>query len=280
MQPAAQFARPSFSWEKGLLHGLAVLVVFLVLGMIFAGAGAFGEESDKVAEAAGRQMALAALLAVAASYGFQTGKALLGLAMTVLVALLLAFQIVLFARIARSQADAGPMKAAEKEHPAREASRPRLCQTALGFSFPDPGEAFAPSPSLEEKLRTQGLPANAGLWMWTSSGTGERILVQAIKGIGWTESSFSSFTAGVKKGLAESGKVSLADERLHWTEGRGEYTVSGSLANGVHIQMRCLSRGQDGNRPPLAVCLQTFTGDGEALREVGAGLEVAACGGG
>jgi hypothetical protein len=84
----------------------------------------------------------------------------------------------------------------------------------------------------------------------------------------------------VKEGFVESGKVSLADERLHWTDGHGEYTVSASHVNGVRIRMRCLSRGPAGDRPPLAVCLQTFTGDGEALREVEAGLEVAACGGG
>jgi hypothetical protein len=280
MQPVAFAARPSFSWKKGLLHGLAAVAVFLFVGMVFASVGAFGDQSGKIGEAAGRQMVIAFLLAVAASYGFQSGKTLLGLAMTVLVALLLAFQIFLFARIARQHAGASPMTAAEKEHPARETGRPRLCQSALGFSFPDPGGDFAPAPDLEARLQKPGFPANASQWVWTSSGTGERILVQAIKGVGRTEGDFNDFTAGVKNGLTSSGKVSLADERLHWTDGHGEYTVSGSFTNGVHLQMRCLSRGPEGGHPPLAVCLQTFTAGGEALREVEAGLEVAACGGG
>src|SRR6478609_4240784 len=81
MQPVAMIARPSFSWKKGLLHGVAVIAIFMFLGMIFAATGAFGDQSEKIGEAVGRQMVIAFLLAVAASYGFQTEKKALGFGM-------------------------------------------------------------------------------------------------------------------------------------------------------------------------------------------------------
>jgi hypothetical protein len=277
MQPVAMIARPSFSWKKGLLHAVGVLAVFMFLGMIFAATGAFGNQSEKIGEAAGRQMVLAFLLAVAASYGFQTEKKALGLGMAALLMLLLAYQVVLFSRVARNTADSSPMTAAEQENPAREASRPRFCQSTLGFSFPVAGGNFVLS-GLEEKSPKAALPPNVSRWLWTSPVTGQRILVQAIKGIGRTEEDFTDFTRGLKKGLNESGKASLADEHQTWTNGRGEFTITGRFTNGVHLRMRCLSRGPAGDRPPLTVCLQTFTGTEDDLQDVGAGLELAPCG--
>ncbi len=277
MQSVAMMARPSFSWKKGLLHSVVVIAVFMLLGMIFAGFGAFGNQSDKIGEAAGEQLLLAFALAFAASYGFQTEKKVLGGLMLVLVTLLLAFQAHLFYRayrVARNIADSGPMTSSEKEYPAREATRPRICQSSLGFSFPDPGDLSDPA-SAEDPARKSKPPANISRWMWMSGGG--RIIVQAIKGMGRTEGDFRTFTTGLKEGFEESGGATTADENLVWTDGRGDFTISANFLNGTHLHMRCLSRGPDGDRSPLTVCLQTFTGAEDGLRKVEAGLEVAPC---
>lgn len=271
-------ARPSFSLAKGCLHGVAVIAVFMLVGMAFAATGAFGDQSDKAAEIAGQQLFVAFLLAIVASYGFQTGKKVLGGVMLGLVALLLSYQVFFFSRVARNVADATPMTAAEKKYPESGEDRPRLCQAALGFSFPNPPGAFGFSDSSRlDPAREPRLPANVSRWVWTSPGKGERIVVQAIKGVGRTEDGFRTFTAGLKQGLEENGVASMTGDRLRWMDGRGEFNVSGRSTNGTRLQTRCLSRGPAGSRSPLTVCIQTFTGAESDLQEVEAGLELAPC---
>jgi hypothetical protein len=277
MQPIAFYAKRSFSWKKGILHGLAVIVVFMVLGMIFAATGAFGDDAGKIGEQAGGQMFLASLLAIVASYGFQTEKKGLGAVMLGLVGLLLVYQIVGFIRIARDQADSAPLTAAERQRPAPARSQTRLCHPALGFSFPDPGPSFGVSEALEERSGAADTPANLGQWMWENEDTGERILVQVIKGVGRTESSFRDFAAGLKRGFTKNGRASIETESLQWNAGRGEFNLTASAPNGAHVESRCLARGPQGYRPPIAVCVQTIVGTGDPLREIRAGLDVVAC---
>ncbi|MFL6235439.1 MAG: hypothetical protein ACJ76N_20045 [Thermoanaerobaculia bacterium] len=278
MQRIAMVARPSFSLVKGSLHGLAVIAVFMLVGLAFAATGAFGDRSDKTAEIAGQQLVVAFLLAIVASYGFQTGKKVLGGVMLGLVALLLAYQVFFFSRVARDVADATPMTAAEKKYPESGEDNPRLCQAALGFSFPHPPGAFAFSDSGRlDPAHEPRLSANVSRWVWTDLGKGERIVVRAIKGVGRTEGGFRAFTAGVKQGLEEDGGASMTGDRWLWTDGRGEFNVSGRFPNGTSLQMRCLSRGPAGSRSPLTVCIQTFTGAESDLQEVETGLELAPC---
>ena len=276
MQRIAMVARPSVSFVKGVLHGAAVIAVFMLVGMAFAATGAFGDQADKTGETAGKQLVVAFLLALVASYGFQTGKKVLGGVMLGLVALLLGYQIVFFTRVARNVEDATPMTAAERKFPESEEDHPRICQPALGFSFPNPPGSFGNYSGLDPAHEPK-LSANVSRWVWTSPGKGERIVVHAIKGIGRTEDGFRSFTAGVKKGLAEDGGASMTGDRLLWTDGHGEFNVSGRFPNGTRLQMRCLSRAPTDLRSPLTVCLQTFTGAESDLQEVEAGLELAPC---
>jgi hypothetical protein len=171
------------------------------------------------------------------------------------------------------------MTAAERERPARDPRSPRLCQAALGFSFPDPGPPYAPDPAAEEKIQTKDTSGVSKTWMWKGSGAGA-IIVQAFKGTGGTEASFRDFAANVETGVTEAGRMSPVDKSLRW-DGGGELTLAAtSLANGVQVHVRCLSRDREGDRPPLAVCLQTFTRADDPLRAVRAGLSVSACGGG
>lgn len=276
MQPVVMIARPSFSWKKGFLHSVAVCAVFMLVGGIFAAAGAFGEQIDSVGEAAGQQLALAFLLAFVASYGFQTEKRALGQVMLGLVVLLLIYHVYFFVRTTHNIADSRPMTAAERELPAREGSRPRLCQSALGFSFPDPaGNFYEPAPK-------PLLPANVSQWQWMVPRADERIVVQATKGAGRTEDGFRAFTAELKGGFKYRGAM-LGEGRVVWTNDRGEFTVSGRSPEGDDLAIRCVSLGPAGDRPPLTVCLQIFSlgmrvNNKNDLREVAEGLEAVPCG--
>jgi len=281
MQRIAMVARPSFSLVKGAFHGVGVIAVFMLVGMAFAATGAFGNQADRTAEIAGQQIFVAFLLAIVASYGFQTGKKVLGGVMLGLVALLLSYQVFFFSRVARDVADATPMTEAEKknpENPESEEDHPRLCQAALGFSFPSPPDAFGFYDSSQLGPHHEPrLPANVSRWVLSIPGKGERIVVQAIKGIGRTEGGFRAFTTGLKQGLEEDGGASMTGDRLLWTDGRGEFSVSGRFTNGTRLQMRCLSRGPAGSQSPLTICIQTFTGAESDLQEVETGLELAPC---
>jgi hypothetical protein len=193
-----------------------------------------------------------------------------------LVVLLLAYHIHYFVRVTHDIADNRPMTAAERELPAREESRPRLCQSALGFSFPDPGGNFGVP---DEPASKPEQPANVSQWQWMS--LGGRILVQATKGVGRTEDGFRAFTAELKERL-QYGNAMLRNDRLLWTDGRGEFTVSSRLPNGTDLRIRCVSHGPAGDRPPLTVCLQIINSgmlidDRNDLREVAEGLEAAPC---
>jgi hypothetical protein len=276
MQRVVMIARPSFSLKKGFLHAVAASAVFMLVGMIFAFTGAFGNQIDRVGEAAGQQLALAFLLAFVASYGFQTEKRALGWIMLGLVVLLLAYHINFFVRITHDIADNRPMTAAERELPAREGSRPRLCQSALGFSFPASDFAVPYEPE-----RKPELPANVSQWQWMIPGTGKRILVQATQGVGRTEDGFRAFTAALKERL-EYNNAMLGNGRVLWTDGRGEFSVSGMGPNGWDLRIRCVSHGPAGDRPPLTVCLQIINAgmvinDRNDLREVAEGLEAVPC---
>src|SRR3982751_4916890 len=236
MQRIAMVAGPSFSWVKGAFHGLGVIAVFMLVGMGFAATGAFGNQADRTAEIAGQQIFVAFLLAIAASYGFQTEKKVLGGVMLGLVALLLAYQVLFFSRVARDVADVTPMTEAEKKNPEYEEDHPRLCQAALGFSFPTPHGSFGFYDSNRSDPQEPKLPANVSRWVLSRPGTGERIVVQAIKGIGRTEGGFRAFTTGLKQGLEEDGGASMTGDRVLWTDGRGEFNVSGRFTNGTRLQ--------------------------------------------
>jgi hypothetical protein len=279
VQRVVMMARPSFSLVKGFLHGMAATAVFMLLGMIFAAAGAFGNQLERVAETAGKQLPLAFLLAFAASYGFQTEKRALGRVMLGLWVLYLAYHFYFFVRFTHEIADSRPMTAAEGEAPTREASRPRLCQSALGFSFPEPASGVGVPEKPEHKVAP---PANVSEWQWRELETGKRILVQATKGAGRTEDGFRAFTAELKRRLQYSNAM-LGKDRLLWTDGRGEFTVSVSLPDGSDFKIRCVSHGPAGDRPPLTVCLRIsnpgmLVNDRNDLREVLEGLEAVPCG--
>lgn len=279
MQSLAQPERPLFSWKKGALHAFAAAAVLGVLASI-AAAGLTPQASYQFGRAIARDLLWTFAFAFVASYGFQTRRKVLGWVMLFLTVIVVgADGAILFQTAHRLAADDGPLTEAEKARPARDARQPRLCQAALGLSFPDPGKAFAPAAALEERLRSQEPdPQHVAKWAWESSETGEHILLRVNRGLGDTEKGFRDFAADFKNGLANTPGVKVAGESLRWTQGRGEYDLTANMENGVQLQSRCLARGREGDLPPLTACLQTFTGEGDPLRAVRDGLDVRGCG--
>jgi hypothetical protein len=266
-----------FFLGKALLHGLVAMIVFVALGMAFAGAGAFGGDTEKLAEAAGKQSGWAFLLALVASYGYQTGKRLLGNLMLFLVAVLFVFQLYTFVHVAQSRTDVdAPLTAAEKQRPALAGSGGRLCQPVLALSFPAPGGGFAASEALERQLDPKLLGVNLAQWVWEDSSTGERLIVQAARGAGRDERTFRAFAAGVKKGIAKNPNASILEEDLRWSEGYGELNLSYFLG-ATQLNTRCLGRGPEDEAPSIAACVQTVTSNGKALRQVRTGFSLGPC---
>jgi hypothetical protein len=265
-----------FFLGKALLHGLVAMIVFVGLGMAFAGAGAFGENPEKLAEAAGRQSGWAFLLALVASYGYQTGKRLLGNLMLFLVAGLFVFQLYTFVHVARSRTDVDtPFTAAEGLRPALAGSGGRLCQPVLALSFPAPGGGFAPSEALERQLDPKLHGVNLAQWIWEDPNTGERLILQVARGAGRDESTFRNFSAGVKKGIAKN--ATILEEDLRWSEGYGELNLS-SFVGAAQLNTRCLGRGPEDDAPSIAACVQTITSSGKGLQQVRKGLSLGPCG--
>lgn len=264
-----------FHVGRGLLHGVLGFLVFLVLAMAFTGTEPFGGSVEKLAEAAGKQAGWAFLLALGASYAFQTSRRTLGGLMLLVIVGLFVFQLYALARIAHArQDDNSPLTLTERQRPSPSGGPGRLCQPALAFSFPAPDRRFTPvaeDGNLNDPYLTE--------WTWQHPGTGERLLVQAAKGAGRDERSFRAFAAGLKRDLGKDSAVQLGAEDLRWTEESGELTLSATWGDTGRIETRCLSRAAEGEAPPVVVCARTATQSADSLRQVRTGLSLAPCGG-
>lgn len=266
-----------FHVGRGLLHAILGFAVFLVLAMAFVGTEPFGGSIEKLAQAASKQAVWALLLALLASYAFQTSRRTLGGLVLLVMAGLLVFELYALARIAHArQDDNSPLTRAEREQPSPGGAG-RLCQSALAFSFPAPDRHFAAVASkrgagnLNDPYMTR--------WDWQDPRTGEHLFVQAAKGAGRDESSFRAFTSGVKRDLGKDSSLQLGTEDLRWTEGSGEFTLSATRGETGLVETRCLSRATEGGTPPVLVCIQTTALQGiDSLRQVRTGLSLAPCG--
>jgi hypothetical protein len=266
-----------FHVGRGLLHGVLGFAVFLVLAMAFVGTEPFGGSVEKLAEAAGKQAVWALLLALLASYAFQTSRRTLGGLVLLVMVGLFVFQLYALTRIAHArQDDNSPLTKTERALPSPSSSPGRLCQASLAFSLPAPDRRFAPgaaktgASSVNDPYLTE--------WIWQNRATGESLLVQAAKGAGRDESSFRSFTAGLKKDLGQDSTVLLGAEDFRWTEGSGEFTLSATQGATGLIETRCLSRMAEGETPPVVVCVQTtILQEPDSLRQVRTGLSLAPC---
>jgi hypothetical protein len=265
-----------FHLGRGLLHGVLGFAVFLVLAMAFVGAEPFGGSVEKLAEAASKQAVWAFLLALLASYAFQTSRRTLGGLMLFVMVGLLVFQLYALTRIAHArQDDNSPLTLTERGRPDPSAAG-RLCQVALAFSLPAPDRRFT------SVVAKEG-PGNLNdpyltEWTWQHPDTGERLLVQAAKGAGRDERSFRAFAAGLRRDLGKDPTVQLGVEDLRWTEESGELTLSATWGETGRIETRCLSRSAEGERPPVVVCARTMTQSADSLRQVRTGLSLAPCG--
>jgi len=281
-----------FSVGKALLHVILAVALFILVGVAFA-VVTQSQDSHALGEAAGRTLLWVVLAAFAASWAFQTEKGLVGILLCGVLLLVFCFQIADFMKINKaSVAGTGAEAAtAEEDLPfeelnAEERRRPetiiandraRLCQPALGFSVPQP-TGFVPSPELETQLASglkQYKDVNLGQWAFENGDTGQRLVIQAAKGIGKTESNFRAFTKGLRKGVEKTRGVQVDSENVDWTGGRGEYEMSARV-NGNGITLHCVSRGGEGG-PSLTVCVTTPSGNGDSLASHRNGIRLSPC---
>ena len=268
-----------FHLGRGLLHGVLGFLVFLALAMAFTGTEPFGGSVEKLAEAAARQAVWAFLLAFVASYAFQTSRRTLGSLVLLVMVGLFVFQLYALARIAQARQDAdSPLTLTERWRPGLSSRSGRLCQPALAFSFPSPPPRFVPASD------TKG-PSNLNdpyfaQWMWEDSSTREILIVQATKAAGRDEASFRSFTGGFKGSLTRRNpKIQVGPENARWAEESGEYATFFTLGGEERMEVRCLSRMAEDEKPPILICVQTTVRNSEdSLRQVRTGLSLGPCG--
>lgn len=268
-----------FHLGRGLLHGVLGFAVSTVLAMSFTGTEPFGGSMNKLAEAAARQAIWFFLLALFASYAFQTSRRTLGSLLLMVMVGLFVFQLFALTRIARAHQDEeSPLTLTERWTPSAAGRGDRFCQPALAFSFPAPDRRF--QPVQDQKGRGSLNDPFFAEWTWKDPRTQELLLVEATKIAGRDEASFRGFTGGFQdRLLRRNPNILLGAQDTRWTEQGGEYTTSFTLGQDK-METRCLSRMAEGETPPVLVCVQTSVLQGsDNLRRVRTGLSLGPCGG-
>jgi len=276
-----------FSVGKALLHVVLAVVLFTAVGIAFA-VVTQARDAHALGEAAGKTLLWVVLAAFAASWAFQTGKGLIGIVLAGVILLIVCFQIADFVKINKThgtgpaaegeaELSIAPMTIEERRRPETIITndRARLCQSALGFSLPQP-TGFSPSPELESKLDAaiKNLKEkNLGQWAFANGDTGQVLVIQVAKGIGNDESNFRSFTMGLRKGVEKTRGTRVQSENVDWTGDHGVYEMSAQV-NGNGVALRCVSRGSDS---PLTVCVMTPTADGDPLENLRNGIRLSPC---
>lgn len=273
-----------FHIGPGLLHGILSAVVFVALDLAFFGVGTFGGSSaHELVAAVAKVAAWSFVLAVVASFAFQTRRRTFGGLVLFLLAGLFVLQLFVLTRMVHTvhalENAANPLTVEERGRPAPEGSGSRFCQPALAFSFPAPGAKMVPDMALEQKAAQQSNPY-LSFWAWHDPISKTRLSVLAGKGFGNNEASFRAFVAGFKDSLTADAAGHLGPEQLHWRDQGGELTISGTDGASNRLEMRCLSRGFEGEAPPVLVCVQTASQGADSLRQVRTGLSLAPCGSG
>ncbi|HEV2855081.1 MAG TPA: hypothetical protein VHC97_19970 [Thermoanaerobaculia bacterium] len=272
-----------FHIGRGLLHGILSAVVFVALDVAFFGTGTFsGNSAQGLGGAMGKMAGWALVLAFVASYAFQTRRRALGGSVLFLLTALFVLQLFVLTRrvhtIHALENAASPLAVAERSRPAPAGSSGRFCQPALAFSFPAPGGNMVPDMALEQTVK-QSDPY-ATLWIWRDPVSNARLAILAGKGVENKESSFRSFIAGFKGSLSANAASRLGPETVRWRDDGGELALSGTVGASTRLEMRCLSRGLEGEAPPVVVCAQTMSPGTDTLRQVRTGLSLAPCGSG
>ena len=273
-----------FHIGRALLHGILGAVVFVALDVAFFGMGTFsGNSAHELGTSMGKVAGWAFVLAVVASFAFQTRRRTFGGLVLFLLAGLFVLQLFVLTRMVHTvhalENAASPLTVEERGRPAAEGGGGRFCQPALAFSFPAPGSNMVPDTALEQRTAAiQQTNPYVTSWSWHDPVGHARVVVLAGKGFGNDEASFRSFIAGFKDSLTANAASQLGPEQLQWRDQGGELTISGTDGASTRFDMRCLSRGFEGEAPPVLVCVQTAAQGGDSLRQVRTGLSLAPCG--
>jgi hypothetical protein len=270
-----------FSWGKALLHAVVVVFLFVAAGRIFSMIDAF-PNPDRVGEASVLELCGVFVVAFAASFGMQSGKAWLLFGGIGVLLVLLGIQVHAFLTLVLDKKlTPAPLTAEDRARPETRIvdDKARLCQNSLGFYLPHPN-GFEPLTQLEDKLNGKFAKQNPNLgqWAYVNYENREQLLLLVAKDVGKTEGSFRAFAKGIKNVAGNDPEIELGDEDFKWSGGQGEYNLSAST-KALQMDLRCLSRAGGGLASTLVVCAETVTegGDQEDLRRVRDGLRLLPC---
>lgn len=143
-----------------------------------------------------------------------------------------------------------------------------LCHPGVPFRMdaPTPGFVIAPD---QEQVRP-----NLRLWVWHREETGERLIVQILKGSRWNPDGFRDFVRGIKSSASDGS--TLLGERVSTEATPYEGILSFALEQGGQIDQRCLSHGPTQD-PSWVVCVGTVAVDGSAFQALRDSLTLASC---
>jgi len=142
---------------------------------------------------------------------------------------------------------------------------------SLGFSVPNPGPGFGPSPELQSRLdATLANRPEMVAWILRRADPPATVTIEVSKMARMREETFRGFARGVRGGTTRSGAAEILEDSVSWQGGTGEYRMTYRLGSSVFAKMRCRSRGS--HRLTVVVCVQTASGEVDALDFVLAGL--------
>lgn len=172
--------------------------------------------------------------------------------------------------------EAAPFSSAELRELARRSSR--ICNPAIGFSFPDPGPQLVANSEAQVRMSpTRKYDGVRGRHSWVFSASrevGSSLVVEVVKGSDATQTSLQTFAHGLRRFLIEQGGV-VEDQSFLWVDGRYAYSLAINVPGRGRLSVRCLSSG---NRwKPIIVCLQATGVTRESLQTVVEGLALGGC---
>jgi hypothetical protein len=265
----------TYSWKRGLLHGLIWVVLVIAAGGIIA-ASAGNADPEKIGEGTGRFALFALVLGVGISYLFQTGKRTLGwVAAAILFAGIAGLTV--FA-ITYEREPAPPLTASDRAplELVEVGGERRLRHPAFGFSILHPGPTFTMSPEMAGQMKKALNDPSTQFHAWADMGAGSILVVGLVNGRGTSREDLERTIDGFEKGMTEAagGKpaagvvVKRESREVSWERRQARLHTTVTM-DAVKAHVRVTAHGiEPAGKPPAIVVLISFATQTDALTGV------------
>ena len=260
----------TFSWKTALLHAAIVAAVFLGVGLLFAIAGRVNAE--RAGQLSGGFVVPSVIVALVWSFGRQTRRSGLAYPAAALLVILLGFELIVLAQMARSSRPLPALTEADKARPvmSQTPGGTILCQSALGLRIQSGGVTLTPANDLDEKVGPSLARTNLAGWVYREAG-GDIVTIMGARGFD-SERSLHSLVTGFMKSASANKNIAQTNQRIDWQGDHGTVTVASDLSNGSKMAMRCVS-SPNGNLG----CVQTIGPDPARLELLRNSLSATGC---